>query len=237
MEVRSKHYGRARTYISKAKLKHVNFLQRIICCNHCERQMRIQNVQHKDGSRWSYYQEASRARGLDCIYSPKIVRMKNAESQVFAFISNISLPENWHKEIERLMDDMDTVRQIENRRVQIADELRRLGRTFADGAFSESEYESRRSKLLAEKESLVVPDGARVIEVGLRLESLGDFLGEATDEEKYQILHLLLEYVYFDFSQKKIVRFKPKAEFIHLFRLAAPLAGWTESTGNIFYLA
>ena len=237
MEVRSKHHNRPRTFVSKAKSKHPNLLQRIICCAHCERQLRILTVPDSKGPKYGYYQESSRMRGLECKFAFKVVRMNIAEDQVFAFLSNILLSEAWQKEIERLVDDMDTVRQIENRRTQIGEELRRLGRTFADGVFSETEYENRRAKLIAEKNSLVVPDGARIIEVGLRLESLGDLMDQATNDEKYQILHLLLEYVYYDFSQGKVVRSKPKADFVHLFRLAAPLVGWVEADDNLFHLA
>ena len=107
-------------------------------------------------------------RGLDCEFSSKVVRTNVADNQVFDFLSRIRLPENWQKDINHLLEDMDTVRQIENRRVQIGDELRGLGRAFTDGVFNEIEYENRRAKLIAEKDSLVVPDGARVIEIGLQ---------------------------------------------------------------------
>lgn len=237
MEVRSKHARRPRAHISKAKSKHPNLLQRIICCDHCERQLRIQTVIDKNVPKYGYYQESSRMRGLDCKFSSKVVRTNVADNQVFDFLSQIRLPENWQKDINHLLEDMDTVRQIENRRVQIGDELRRLGRAFTDGVFNEIEYENRRAKLIAEKDSLVVPDGARIIEIGLQLESVKEILDQATNDEKYQILHLLFDCVYYDFSLKKIVRFKPKTEFVHLFRLAAPLVGWTEVESNIFRLA
>jgi DNA invertase Pin-like site-specific DNA recombinase len=237
MEVRSSHATRPRTHISQPKIKHPNLLQRIICCNHCGRLLRIQSVHNYKGTLYGYYQEASRLRGFNCEYASKVVRMNEVEDQVFAFLTHIRLPKDWQAEIERLVQNMDTVRQIENRRAQIDEELRRVGRAYADGVYTEDEYDQRRIKLIAEKDSLVVPDGARVIEIGLRLESLDFFLQEATDDEKYQILHLLFDYLYFDFEKSKIVRFKPKAEFAHIFRLAAPLMGWHVSQENIFDLA
>ena len=236
MEVRSIHANRPRTHISRAKSKHANLLQRVICCNQCERQMRIQTVHNSNGKIYGYYQESSGLRGLDCEFSSKIVRMNISEDQVFTFLSQVRLPVDWQNDIKQMVEDMDTVRQIENRRTQINEELHRLGRTFADGVFSENEYDSRRAKLIAEKDSLIVPDSARVIEIGLLLEGLKIFLEHATNDEKYQMLHILLEFVYYDFPQEKIVRFKPKTEFAHLFRLAAPLMGWTESESNIFHL-
>jgi len=153
---------------------------------------------------------------------------------VFDLLRNVQLPEAWQKDIERMIQDMDVVRKIENRRLEIEDELRRAGRAFADGAFNEDDYDRRRRKLISEKDSLVVPDGARAIEMGMQLETIGDFIDEATDDEKYKILHILFDAVYYDFGQKRLVGFKPHAEFVPIFRLAAPLSGWSEKEGFIF---
>ena len=156
------------------------------------------------------------------------------EQQVIEMLRGVRLPEAWQKEIERLVENMDIVRKIENRRLEIDEELRRAGRAFADGAFSEEDYERRRKKLIAEKDSLIVPDGARAIEMGMQLENIGDFFDEATDDEKNKILHLLFEAVYFDFDQRRVVRFKPHKDFVSIFRLAASLTGWTEKEGIVF---
>jgi len=237
MEVRKKHASKPRTHVSKAKLKHINLLQRIIHCDHCGRPLRIQTVSVENGKKYGYYQEASKMRGLECEFSSKVVRMKVAEDQVFDFLSNLRLPEDWQNQIRQKAEDMDIVREIESRKAKIDDDLRRIGRAYVDRVFTESEYENRRTKLLNEKASLVIPDGAKVIEIGLRLESLQEFLEYATDDEKYQILHILFDFVNYDFKQAKIVCFKPKAEFAEIFRLAVPLTGWHEVEGSIFDLA
>ena len=129
---------------------------------------------------------------------------------------------------------MDVVRKIENRRLEIDDELRRAGRAFADGAFSEEEYERRRMKLISEKDSLIVPDDAKALEMGMQLENIGDFFEDATNDEKNRILHLLFEAIYYNFDQKRMVRFRPLAEYAPLFRLAAPPSGWIEAEGYTF---
>lgn len=237
MEVRKKHASKPRTHVSKAKVKHINLLQRIIYCNHCGRPLRIQTVSVENGKKYGYYQEVSKMRGLECEFSSKVVRMKVAEDQVFAFLSDLRLPEDWQDKIRQRVEDMDIVRQIETRKARIEDDLRRLGRAYVDRVYTESEYETRRTKLLNEKASLVIPDGARIIEIGLRLESLQEFLEYATEDEKYQILHILFDFVNYDFKLTKIVSFKPKAEFAEIFRLAAPLTGWHEVEGGVFILA
>jgi len=120
------------------------------------------------------------------------------------------------------------------RRLEIEDELRRTGRAFADGAFDEDDYDRRRKKLFAERDSLVIPDRAKAIEMGMQLETIGDFMDDATDDEKYKIMHILFNAVYYDFGQKQLVGFKPQSDFVPIFRLAAPFSGWTETMVFVF---
>jgi hypothetical protein len=160
--------------------------------------------------------------------------MNIMDQLVLDLLRNIRLPETWQKEIEQLLQKMDVVRKIEDRRLEIEEELRRAGRAFADGAFSEDDYDRRRKKLISEKDSLVIPDGAKAIEMGMQLETIGDFIDDATDDEKYKILHILFDAVYYDFGQKRLVGFKPHADFVPIFRLAAPLSGWSETEGFVF---
>jgi DNA invertase Pin-like site-specific DNA recombinase len=228
-EVRTRHAVRPRSHLAFNKLRRVSLLRRIVCCSQCERPLRVQSVKG-----YGYYIETSLYRGKDCVDSHARVRMDVMDQMVFDLLRNVQLPEAWQKDIERMIRDMDVVRKIENRRLEIEDELRRAGRAFADGAFNEDDYDRRRKKLISEKDSLVVPDGAKAIEMGMQLETIGDFINEATDDEKYKILRILFDAVYYDFGQKRLVGFKPHAEFVPIFRLAAPLSGWSEKEGFIF---
>jgi DNA invertase Pin-like site-specific DNA recombinase len=228
-EVRARHAVRPRSHLAFNKLRRISLLRRIVCCSRCERPLRVQSVKG-----YGYYIETSLFRGKECVDSHARVRMDTMDQLVIDLLRNIQLPEAWQKDIERMLQDLDVVRKIENRRLEIEDELRRAGRAFADGAFNEDDYDRRRKKLISEKDSLVVPDGARAIEMGLQLETIGDFMDEATDDEKYKILHILFDAVYYDFGQKRLVGFKPHTEFVPIFRLAAPLSGWSEKEGFVF---
>ena len=228
-EVRARHAHRPRSHLASNKLRRVSLLRRIVCCSQCERPLRVQRTRG-----YGYYIETSQFRGKDCVDSHARIRMDVMDELVVDLLKGIRLPEAWQKDIERLLQDMDVVRQIENRRLEIEDELRRTGRAFADGAFDEDDYDRRRKKLFAERDSLVVPDGAKAIEMGMQLETIGDFMDDATDEEKYKIMHILFNAVYYDFGQKRLVGFKPQSDFVPIFRLAAPFSGWTETKGFVF---
>lgn len=228
-EVRARHAHRPRSHLAFNKLRRVSLLRRIVCCSQCERPLRVQRTKG-----YGYYIETSQFRGKDCVDSHARVRMDTMDQLVVDLLRKIRLPEAWQKDIERLIQNMDVVRKIENRRLEIEDELRRAGRAFADGAFNEDDYDRRRKKLIAEKDSLVVPDGAKAIEMGMQLETIGDFMDDATDDEKYKILHILFDAVYYDFGQKRLVGFRPHSDFVPIFRLAAPLSGWSEADGHVF---
>jgi hypothetical protein len=162
--------------MARQKARRSNLLQQIICCEKCERPLRIQSSRL-----YGYYMEASQFRGKDCEYSRRRVQMNYADEAAFGLLKSVHLPPDWQSAIQRRVADMDIVRKIEERRLQIDDELRRLGRAFADGAFTEDDYDRRRKKLINEKDSLIVPDGARVLEMGIQLDNIRDFLEEATD--------------------------------------------------------
>ena len=228
-EVRARHARKPRSHIALNKVRQANLLRGIVCCSACERPLRIQST-HQYG----YYVETSLYRGKDCSFAQGRVRMDFLDRLVHDLLRKVRLPEDWQKDIERRVQNMDVVRKIETRRLEIDEELRRLGRAFADDAFSEEDYDRRRMKLMAEKDSLVIPDDAKALELGMQLQNIGDYFDDATNDEKNRILHLLFEAIYYDFEQKRMVRFKPPAEYAPIFRLAAPLSGWTEKEGLIF---
>lgn len=237
--VRQNHARRPKSY--NPIISRTYILQRIICCAGCERPLRVQTVQRErktaDTSReYGYYQEVSQMRGLACPHAGKSIRMDLANEQVLTLLRSIRLPEDWQQEIQRMVTDSDVTHKIEARRTQIDNEIRRLGRAYADGSFSDAEYEKRRDRLAAERETLIVPDNAVVLDYGLQLESMAEFLKDATIDEKAQISHFLLEAVYFDFDKNEIVRFRPSNEFTFIFRMASEEMKWEENPPGMFNL-
>ncbi|MFZ6029740.1 MAG: recombinase family protein [Chloroflexota bacterium] len=237
--VRQSHAKRPKSYSPVVSKTYI--LQRIICCEKCERPLRVQTVRSdrkiKEIDReYGYYQEVSQMRGLACPHAGKSVRMDIPNAQIMALLRNIRLPADWQEEIQRMVTDADVTHKIETRRTQIDNEIRRLGRAYADGSFSDAEYEKRRDRLLSERETLIIPDNAVALDFGLQLESLSEFLEEATIEEQAQICHFLLESVYFDLDTKEVIRLRPAKDFTFLFRMAAEEMEWDEKAPGVFTL-
>lgn len=53
-----------------------------------------------------------------------------------------------------MAQDLDYIQQMQNRKVAIDEQLRRLSRAMVDGGISEDEYERKRTTLLTEKRSI-----------------------------------------------------------------------------------
>ena len=224
--IRAGHARRPRSHIGIHKVVHANLLRGIVCCSHCRQPLRIQSTRH-----YGYYQETSRYRGRDCLQSNGRVRMDILDQQVFDLLKSVQVPGEWQVEIQGMLQDMDVVRQVKIRKLEIDEELRRVARAYADGGYSEASYERRRSRLISEKNLLAIPDDMEALDLDVSLEMLGDYLEEASDDERKQILHLLFESIYYDFDRQCVVGFKPQTEFANVFHSAVSSTGWAESEG------
>ena len=90
---------------------------------------------------------------------------------------------------------------------------RRLARAYADGGFTEAEYETRLAALDAE---IRHASGTTPIEVYEAAELLGDLPAmwqETTPEERRRLLHPLIERVYVDVESKRIAGIEPVPAF------------------------
>jgi hypothetical protein len=171
-----------------------------------------------------------------CEHGTLSIRMDRADAQALALLRSIRLPADWQTTIERLARDGTELARIEARREQLIDQQRRLSCRYQDGLVSDDEYERTRDQLKTELDRLVIPDSAQTIELGLQMESLGDYLAEATEAEQAEISHLLLEATHFDLAEGRLVRLKPAAEFRFLFDLIGREMNWQAESDGSFRL-
>ncbi len=207
-------------------------LQRIIRCDACDRYLRIQSVdEHR------YYKEVSLERGLTCTLAGKTVRMKAADQEMVAVLSQLKLPADWQEEISRIVKDENWIEQIKKKKIDIEDKIRRLDDVYiSTGKYTRVQYLEERGKLSEQLESLVIPAESDVLEKGLVFESLGEYLKEATSDELAQICRMMVDSAYTDFVDNRIVRIKPTADFIELFRVASKITGWQEKGDGTFFV-
>lgn len=222
---RKKRSQRPRSY--SAKPKRVYLLQRIIRCNRCERHLRMQASKNHH-----YYKESSRERGLVCEHAGKSIRMDRADQQVLDILKSLRLPSNWQDIIEASAQKMSEEYQIDKERQKIRGQLKRLAEIYQDGLIPRKEYTHRRDELQAQLMALIIPDDATLMEAGLQIENLGPYLEEATVAEKAEIIQLLLEAVFVDLEEGRIVRLKAKPDFLHIFRMVAKEMQWQQISAD-----
>lgn len=229
MKVREAHARRPKSFAQAPKRFYM--LQRVICCDRCGRPLRMQAAH---GS--FYYKEPSLERGLECEHAAKSIRMERADAQMLELLKVLRLPADWQEELEEMIADEDEGRRMEERRRQLQEQKRRLGRAFSDGALEEDEYERKLKQIQGELDRLVTTDDVDLLEYGLKLERLGDVLGEADPAELAELCQLMLEQVHVDLGQGRIVRFRPTPTFMLLFRMAASEMGWREAEDGTLYV-
>ncbi|HEY76319.1 MAG TPA: recombinase family protein [Thermoflexia bacterium] len=197
------HTPRFRTYM----------VSRLLRCARCGETLRAQSTRG-----YRYYREMSHTRGLECADAGLWVKAELVEEEVGAILRNLRLPEDWQEEIRESVLDADERRRLLERRRYLEGKLRRLGMAFADGTITEGDYVRERDAVRAELARLEVPEDVAVIDAGLYLETLRDLWDEATLEERRDICRLMLEAVYYDMREKRVVELVPKAPFLPLFR-------------------
>ena len=104
--------------------------------------------------------------------------------------------------------------------------LRRLGKVYVDGLYSDDDYR-RQKRALEEKSSyLVVPGVDAAREAGKLLEDLPTLWEEAKLTERRKLLMAMLDAVYWDtVEEKSIVTIRPKPPFRPLFEVATTREG------------
>ncbi len=220
-EIRAKRARRPKSYAQAPK--RIYFLHRIASCDKCGRPLRMQSA-----SGHYYYKEMSRERGFECEHSGKSIRTDVADEQVLALLRTLRLPEDWQEEINARLKDADEAQQVEKRRAQLREHMRRLGKAYTTGTLDDEEYERKLKQAQQELETLVVPTVEELVDAGLQIENLGEYLAEANEVERAEISHLLLESVGFDLEQGQATRIKANGPLKFLFALVADEMEWKD---------
>ncbi|MFC1919888.1 hypothetical protein ACFLWX_03770, partial [Chloroflexota bacterium] len=108
-------------------------------------------------------------------------------------------------------------------RVRLEEKLRRLKRSYHEVEITTEEYQ--REKILTEAALAAVGElpGEKALDLGNGIVDMVKAWQQATKEEKRDILRLMLDAVYVDMQQKKVVALSPKPPFLPLFNLEEPV--------------
>ena len=193
-------------------------LKGLVRCAYCRMPMWAQT--YNSGSR--LYREHHGSRGLGpCVTGGSSIPCDVADEQVGRIIQAIVLPDAWMNRVLAKLQLQEEAARIQKEHQATVDRLRRLGRAFVDGLYSQEDYQREKRALEDRIASLVSPDQESAIQAGKLLENLPELWRKATMGERRSLLLTMLDAVYVDArEEKRVVAIKPKAAFRSLFEIA-----------------
>lgn len=224
--------ARRRVQVKRRPLtRHVYFVNGIIHCTHCERHLRAQSSY----GLIRYYREMSRQRGFqDCPYAGKSVKAAEIDEQIAQLIQHLVLPENWRKAVVELLQAEKSGPDPETERARLRADLRRLRENYERNLYAGEEhaYWRKVEQLQSQLAALNTAPQTQVIQLGERLISIQNAWALATQEERRELVHMVMEAVGCDMALGRIVWIQPVPGLEVLFRL---VPGWTPIDGTRRY--
>ena len=213
--------GRSETLHPRPEREYL--LKGLIRCAHCLLPMWAQT--YKNGHR--YYREQKGSRGIGyCVGKSRSMACMVPDEQMGRIVEAIILPDAWMDRALSKIHLAGAVEKLQQERIQAEQRLKRLGKAYVDGLYSDDDY--RREKRASEEKlaSLVEPGVDATTQAGKLLENLPALWDEANLSERRNILLSMLDAVYVDtVEEKSIVAIRAKPAFQPLFEIVTTKRG------------
>ena len=208
--------GRSQTLQAKPEREYL--LKGLIRCAHCLLPMWAQT--YSSGNRYYREQKGSRGTGF-CVGKSRSILCSVPDDEIGRIVGAIVLPEAWIDKVLAKVLLADEVKRVHEERQHTEQRLKRLGRAFVDGLYSEDDY--RREKWYMDEKlgSLVIPGVDAAREAGDLLGNLPDLWHEADLSGRRKLLMSMLDAVFVDtVNARSIMAIKPKPAFRAIFEIA-----------------
>jgi len=213
--------GRSETLQSRPEREYL--LKGLIKCVHCGLPMWAQT--YTNGNRYYREQKGSRGTGF-CVGKSRSLPCHVPEEHIGQIVASIALPEAWMDRVLAKIHLADEVNRIGQERLQTVQRLKRLGRAYVDGLYSDDDYRREKRSLEDALAGMVIPGVDSAKEAGELMEDLPALWKEATVSERRKLLLTMLDAVYVDtVDTKAIVAIRPKPAFQALFEIATTRKG------------
>jgi site-specific DNA recombinase len=180
-------------------------LQGMIACGQCGKG--VQSDRHRYGG--AMYRER---HSQECTTNGRSIMAQRVDEQVKAILTSVELLPEWRTEMARLV--------IANKEgpdpKQLQEKRRRVSRAYADGAFSDAEYEAKLAEIDASLRLTSPLELPTLEEVARLFEDVPQIWEEATPEERRMLLSPLIERVYVDMERSMLGAIRPVLAFRQL---------------------
>jgi len=206
------------TVKSIKKTVRINLLQGLVVCSYCGRRLNIQTPKNCA----TYYRENSHHRGYhDCPYIGQSVRAEVIDAQIAELIRSIHLPENWEPIVRQMHHEQRDQVDPESERKEIRGQLRLMRENYERGLYEGEEYQYWQ-KVSTLKETLAllerVPEPA-INRAAQTLLDLRETWENSTQEERRDLVHIMIQEVGVDMAAKGILWMKARPDYEPLFSI------------------
>lgn len=199
--VRASHRTTIKTVKKTAR---IYLLQGLVVCAHCGRRLRIQTPKRY----FAYYREVSHLSGYrDCLSLRKSIRAELIDAQIAELIQSIHLPENWEPIVRQILDHQREQIDPEAERREIRSMLRLMRENFERGLYEGEEYQYWQ-KVDALKGKLALLERVHGLSIGRAARILLDLRQtweNSTQEERKDLVHIMLQEVGVDVTAKRVL--------------------------------
>jgi hypothetical protein len=131
------------------------------------------------------------------------------DKQVAALVHSLDIKPDWKQEMAKI-----AVSTYEGPKPEeLNEKRRRLGKAYADGAFTDNEYNKRLAEIDRQIAQTAVVAPSAIEEAVELFSNIPMLWSEATQEERQLLLRSLVETVYVDIKTKRVTAIKPTPAF------------------------
>jgi DNA invertase Pin-like site-specific DNA recombinase len=177
-------------------------LQGIVVCSTCGNRL------HSDrkGQTTPMYRER---HAHECPTNESSIIAAVFDKQVAALVHSLDIKPDWKQEMAKI-----AVSTYEGPKPEeLNEKRRRLGKAYADGAFTDNEYNKRLAEIDRQIAQTAVVAPSAIEEAVELFSNIPMLWSEATQEERQLLLRSLVETVYVDIKTKRVTAIKPTPAF------------------------
>ncbi len=177
-------------------------LQGMIACSHCGNG--LQSDRHR--RQVPLYRER---HAHECPTNNTSIVAEVIDKQVATIIHCLDLHPDWQQK----MAELAVASYNGPSPAALQEKRRRLGRAYADGAYTDEEYNRRLAEIDCQLQQASTITNPAIEEAAKLFSDIPMLWGEATLEERRRLVNTLIEMVYVDLETKRITALKPTPSF------------------------
>ena len=193
----------------RSKVGHL--LGKLARCYDCGNKFNV-SVQGSQSNE-SYFRMYRRATGPECHFAGRSFSGREVNAQMHQLFGRFRLREDWRQTLMDKYISKADMEGIQAQRIEIIERIKRLDHRYDVGSVSEAKFRTEYLRLNEELDRLQLPETDDVTRAGELLDDFPQIWSDATRHEHNELLLLMLDAVYIDPENRRLVSIQPKGAF------------------------